>query len=88
MLEYTKLKQNRRRFLSLTGLTQKEFQALLPPFGESYQRRYQDSKTFQLGSVGVDSRKNGKKSYLICKQKLTHSANQDVLIGTPKHKLL
>lgn len=45
MLEYTKLKQNRRRFLSLTGLTQKEFQALLPPFGESYQRRYQGSKT-------------------------------------------
>ena len=45
MLEYAKLKQNRRRFLSFTGLTLKEYQALLPPFEEAYKRRYEGAKT-------------------------------------------
>lgn len=45
MLEYTELKRNRRRFLSFTGLTPKEFGALLPPFKEAYQRRYEGPKT-------------------------------------------
>jgi len=45
MLEYTELKQNRRRFLAFTGLTPKEFRALLPPFEEAYQRRYEGPKT-------------------------------------------
>lgn len=38
MLEYAKLKRNRRRLLALTGLTLKEFEALLPSFTEAYQR--------------------------------------------------
>jgi hypothetical protein len=45
MLEYTKLKRNRRRLLALTGLTSKEFYALLPFFGEAYRRRYEGPKT-------------------------------------------
>ena len=45
MLEYTKLKSNRRRFLALTGLTPKEYHALLPAFGEAYRRRYEGPKT-------------------------------------------
>jgi len=45
MLEYTKLKSDRRRFLALTGLTPKEFRALLPPFEQAYQRRYEGPKT-------------------------------------------
>lgn len=45
MLEYTKLKQNRRKFLALTGLTVKEFQALLPSFVEAYRCRYESNKT-------------------------------------------
>ena len=32
MLEFARLKQNRRKFLALTGLTLKEFNALLPAF--------------------------------------------------------
>ena len=45
MLEYTKLKHNRRKFLALTSLTPKEFEALLPLFGEAYRRRYESNKT-------------------------------------------
>jgi hypothetical protein len=45
MLEYTELKRNRRRFLAFTGLTPKEFHALLPPFEKAYQRRYEGPKT-------------------------------------------
>jgi len=45
MLAYRKLKRNRRRFLALTGLTPKEFQALLPAFGTAYRRRYEGLKT-------------------------------------------
>ena len=45
MLEYTKLKRNRRRLLALTGLTSKEFYALLPFFGEAYRCRYEGLKT-------------------------------------------
>jgi hypothetical protein len=45
MLEYTKLKRNRRKFLALTGLTLKEFRALLPSFTKAYQHIYESSKT-------------------------------------------
>ena len=45
MLEYTKLKRNRRTLLALTGLTLKEFKALLPPFVEAYRRRYEGEQT-------------------------------------------
>lgn len=45
MLEYTKLKQNRRKFLALTGLTVKEFKALLPAFIDAYREKYEGNKT-------------------------------------------
>lgn len=45
MLEYTELKRNRRRFLALTGLIPKEFQALLPFFVEAYSHTYEGDKT-------------------------------------------
>ncbi len=45
MLEYTELKRNRRRFLALTGLTLKEFRALLPFFVQAYGRTYEGDKT-------------------------------------------
>jgi len=36
MLTYTKLKRNRRKCVALTGLTPKEFSALLPAFARAY----------------------------------------------------
>ena len=45
MLEYAQLKRDRRKFLALTGLTLREFRALLPEFSEAYQRRYESAKT-------------------------------------------
>lgn len=38
MLEYKRLKKNRRKFLALTGLTPKEFKVLLPAFRTVYER--------------------------------------------------
>jgi hypothetical protein len=37
VLEYKRLKKNRRKFLALTGLTSKEFSLLLPVFCEVYE---------------------------------------------------
>jgi hypothetical protein len=45
MLDYTKLKRDRRKFLALTGLTLKEFKALLPAFQKAYRKRYAPEKT-------------------------------------------
>ena len=45
MLDYTDLKRNPRKFLALTGLTVKEFKALLPAFSEGYRNKYEGSKT-------------------------------------------
>jgi len=45
MLEYAKLKHNRRRLLAFTGLTLKEFKALLPSFTEAYQHVTESEKT-------------------------------------------
>ena len=45
MLEYTQLKQNRRKFLALTGLTPKEFECLLPAFRRVYARQYPPRRT-------------------------------------------
>jgi hypothetical protein len=36
MLTYAKLKRNRRKCVALTGLTPKEFRALLPGFAHAY----------------------------------------------------
>lgn len=45
MLHYDHLKQNRRQFLALTGLTPSEFNILLPAFARAYQQVYPAHKT-------------------------------------------
>jgi hypothetical protein len=45
MLDYRWVKRDRRKFLALTGLTLKEFKALLPAFVEAYQGHYPPEKT-------------------------------------------
>ena len=45
MLRYDQLKQNRRQFLALTGLTPSEFKLLLPAFAHAYQTVYPADKT-------------------------------------------
>jgi hypothetical protein len=45
MLEYRRLKKNRRKFLALTGLTAKEFSALLPAFARAYEERHPVDRT-------------------------------------------
>ncbi len=45
MLDYHWVKRDRRKFLALTGLTLKEFKALLPAFVEAYQGHYPPEKT-------------------------------------------
>jgi hypothetical protein len=47
MLTYAKLKQHRRKFLALTGLTPKEFQLLLPAFQRAYERHFPSHQTIQ-----------------------------------------
>jgi DDE superfamily endonuclease/Helix-turn-helix of DDE superfamily endonuclease len=45
MVQYNELIKYKRRFLSLTGLTQKEFQALLPWFKKAYEASQPRKKT-------------------------------------------
>jgi len=45
MLRYENIKENRRKFLAITGLTPEEFAYLLPAFRDAYQRTYPDSQT-------------------------------------------
>jgi hypothetical protein len=45
VIEYTELKHNRRKFLALTGLTLKEFKALLPAFAAAYAHKYPHDRT-------------------------------------------
>jgi DDE superfamily endonuclease/Helix-turn-helix of DDE superfamily endonuclease len=45
MITYSGLQKDRRRFLALTGLTLKEFQALLGAFRRSYERLYPPQRT-------------------------------------------
>ena len=45
MLTYTDLQQDRRKFLSLTGLTLREFQQLLPAVEQAYERLYREDQT-------------------------------------------
>jgi hypothetical protein len=45
MLTYTKLKRNRRKCVALTGLTPKEFRALLPAFARAYAEQDPAEKT-------------------------------------------
>jgi hypothetical protein len=45
MLTYPKLKRNRRKCVALTGVTPKEFSALLPAFARAYTEQYPAEKT-------------------------------------------
>lgn len=45
MLDFTRLKRNKREFLALTGLTVKEFMLLLPAFQTAYTKRYEGQHT-------------------------------------------
>ena len=50
MLDYEKLKKDPKRFLLLTGLTRREFEALLPQFENAYRQLYPtNSKRTQAG---------------------------------------
>jgi hypothetical protein len=45
VLEYERLKKDRRRFLALTGLTPKEFKGLHLAFGKAYEKAFPGDKT-------------------------------------------
>jgi hypothetical protein len=45
MIHFTQLKRDRRKFLALTGLTLKEFNALLLAFAKAYARQYPHDRT-------------------------------------------
>ena len=45
MLDYSQLKRDRHKFLALTGLTIREFEALLPAFAKAYRKGYPPEKT-------------------------------------------
>jgi Helix-turn-helix of DDE superfamily endonuclease/DDE superfamily endonuclease len=45
MIEYAKLKRDRRKLLALTGLTLTEFRALRPAFEKAYRQHYAQDKT-------------------------------------------
>ena len=45
MISYAKLKKQPKRFLALTGLTPREFKALLKAFGQAHAELYPNSKT-------------------------------------------
>lgn len=63
VLTYTHLKHNRRKFLALTGLTPKEFQAVLPAFERAYARRHPPTKTI-TGNPRKRKAGGGRKSTL------------------------
>ena len=46
MLNYKDLKEKPREFLAATGMTQEEFQILLPNFETAYESLYRTSLTF------------------------------------------
>jgi Helix-turn-helix of DDE superfamily endonuclease/DDE superfamily endonuclease len=67
MLEYSKIRKQKRRFLSLTGLTDKEFKALLPHFQEAIQAQIKPNKT-KAGKKRKRNQGGGRKSKLILPQ--------------------
>jgi DDE superfamily endonuclease/Helix-turn-helix of DDE superfamily endonuclease len=62
VLEYQRLKKNRRKLLALTGLTSKEFRMLLPVFSELYEQARAD--TTQKGTVRRRAVGGGRKGQL------------------------
>ena len=63
MLTYAKLKRNKRKFVSLTGLTPNEFELLLPAFQLTYERRYPAKKT-RKGAARLRKSGGGRKGSL------------------------
>lgn len=63
MITYTHLKDNRRKFLALTGLTPKEFRLLLPRFEQAYQQLYPSTQTL-AGTPRQRQAGGGRKSVL------------------------
>ncbi len=63
MISYTQLKDNRRRFLALTGLTRREFEALLPTFVQAYELLYPSTRTLS-GARRQRQAGGGRKSVL------------------------
>jgi len=63
MLEYDKIREQRNRFLALTGLTDTEFQALLPYFRDANQALTKPNKT-KLGKKRKRNQGGGRKSKL------------------------
>ena len=47
MLKYEEVKRNAKRFLALTGLTVREFEAIMPAFERVYDRTYPANKTVE-----------------------------------------
>jgi DDE superfamily endonuclease/Helix-turn-helix of DDE superfamily endonuclease len=63
VLEYKRLKKDRRKFLALTGLTPKEFKMLLPAFCEAYESVRSGDRT-QSGQVRRRQVGGGRKGQL------------------------
>jgi DDE superfamily endonuclease len=63
VIEYAKLKQNRRTFLALSGLTHKEFRELLPAFERAYAQAQPAEKTVD-GHMRQRRRGGGRPSVL------------------------
>ena len=73
VLEYERLKEDRRRLLALTGLTHKEFEALHQTFSAVYATEYPGDKT-AAGRVRKRQRGGGRKGQLpTTEQKLLFS---------------
>jgi Helix-turn-helix of DDE superfamily endonuclease/DDE superfamily endonuclease len=73
VLEYDRLKKDRRRLLALTGLTPKEFEALHQMFSAVYAIEYPEDKT-AVGRIRQRQRGGGRKGQLpTTEQKLLFS---------------
>lgn len=64
MIHFTELKRDRRKFLALTGLTLKEFNALLPAFATDYERQYPQNRT-KTGRKRRRQRGGGRRGALV-----------------------
>ncbi len=64
MIQYTELKRDHRKFLALTGLTLKEFNALLPAFATAYGRQHPPNRT-RAGCKRRRQRGGGRRGVLV-----------------------
>ena len=64
MIHFTELKRDRRKFLALTGLTLKEFNALLPAFATAYERQHPPNRT-KTGRKRRRQRGGGRRGALV-----------------------